>query len=128
MGVPWYSLHLNPTYLSQTTFGIDFLVEKCCGLHFKTTRRNQDLDMELKVKLQKPTNKKQEEKIKLNWKNGRELSDDKLYTINFLPLANGEIIWDRAGRCPPPSPFHLHFRKYIRSKCWSWINTALTFS
>ena len=48
--------------------------------------------MELKVKLQKPTNKKQEEKIKLNWKNGRELSDDTLYTVNFLPLANGEII------------------------------------
>ena len=50
-------LHLNPTYLSQTAFGIYFIVDK-----FKTTRRNQDLDMELKVKFQKTTNKKQEEK------------------------------------------------------------------
>ena len=42
MGVPRYPpfltypnfqfLHLNPTYLSQTAFGIDFLVDKCCGL------------------------------------------------------------------------------------------------
>ena len=33
-----------------------------------------------------------EEKRKLNRKNGREPSDDKFYTINFFPLANGEII------------------------------------
>ena len=52
------------------------------GSTFKTTRRDQDLDMELEVKLQKPK-RKQEEKIKLNRKSGRELSDDKLYTINF---------------------------------------------
>jgi len=38
--------------------------------------------MELKIKLQKPTNKKQEEKRKLRMKNGRN-SDDKLYTINY---------------------------------------------
>ena len=37
--------------------------------------------MELKKKLQKPTNKKQE-KRELNMKNGRN-SDDKLYTINY---------------------------------------------
>ena len=60
-------LHLNPTYLSQAAFGIDL--------------------MQLKVKLQKPTNKKQEEKRKLNRKNGRELSDYKLYTINFFSVS-----------------------------------------
>jgi len=43
--------------------------------------------MELKVKLQKHTNKKQKEKRKLNRINGRELYDDKLSTINFLYLA-----------------------------------------
>jgi len=48
--------------------------------------------MELNIKLLKPTNKKQEEKRKLNRKNGRQLSDDNLYTINFFLLANGEII------------------------------------
>ena len=60
------------------------------GSIFKTTRGNQDLYMELKVKLQKPINKKQEEKRKLNRKNERELSDDKLYTINFFPFPVGE--------------------------------------
>ena len=39
------------------------------GSIFKTTRSNKDLDMELKVKLQKPINKKQEEKRKWNRKN-----------------------------------------------------------
>jgi len=38
--------------------------------------------MELKVKLQKLINKKQEEKRKMNRKNGMELSNNKLYTIN----------------------------------------------
>ena len=83
------------------------------GSIFKTTRRNQDLDMErmeLNIKLLKPTNKKQEEKRKLNRKNGRQLSDDNLYTINFFLLVNGEIIWDSAGRRPPP---HLHFTSSI---------------
>jgi len=48
--------------------------------------------MELKVKLQKSKNKEKEEKIKLNKKNCRELSNDNLYTINSFPLANEEII------------------------------------
>ena len=47
------------------------------GSIFKTTGRNQDLDMELEVKLQKPLNKKQK---------NAENSDDKLYTINFFPV------------------------------------------
>ena len=64
--------------------------------------------MELKVKLQKPTNKKQEEKRKLNRKNCSELSDDKLYTVNFLMLANEEIIEIRLGEVTPPPQFHLH--------------------
>ena len=39
MGVSWPTpnfqlLNLNPTFLSQTAFGIDFLVDKCCGLPF----------------------------------------------------------------------------------------------
>jgi len=40
MGDPQYPPFL-PTpnfqllYLSQTAFGINFLVDKCCGLHFK---------------------------------------------------------------------------------------------
>ena len=57
-------LHLNPTYLSQTAFGINLLVTNVVGSIFKTTRGNQDLYMELKVKLRKPINKKQEEKRK----------------------------------------------------------------
>jgi len=38
---------------------------------------------------------KQNKKKKENWigKNGRKLSDDKLYTINFFLLANGDIIY-----------------------------------
>ena len=43
------------------------------GSIFKTTRRNQDLDMKLKVKLQKPINKKQEEERKWNRKNAGKL-------------------------------------------------------
>ena len=54
------------------------------GSNFKTTRRNLDLDIDLKVKLQKPTNKKSEEKRKLNRKKGWEPSDDKHYTMNFF--------------------------------------------
>ena len=43
--------------------------------------------MELKVKLQKSTNKKQEEKKEFKQENGyRELSDDKLNTIKFFPI------------------------------------------
>jgi len=38
--------------------------------------------MQLKIKLQTPTNKKQEKKRELNMTNGRELHD-KLYTINY---------------------------------------------
>ena len=76
------------------------------GSNFKTTRRNQDLDMELKVKLQKPINKKQEEKRKWIRKNAGN-SDDKLSTINFFSqLVNGEIIKDRAGRYPPSILFY----------------------
>ena len=75
--------------------------------------------MELKVKLQKPTNKKQEEKRKLNRKNCSELSDDKLYTINFLTLANEEIIEIRLGEVPSPPSISPPFRKYIRNMCLS---------
>ena len=71
--------------------------------------------MELKVKLQKPTNKKQEEKRKLNRKNCSELSDDKLYTINFLTLANEEIIEIRLGDAPP-HPIHFTFIQKIYQK------------
>ena len=74
------------------------------GSIFQTTRRNQDLDMELKVKLQKPINKKQEEKRQWTMKNAGN-SDDKLYTINFFSqLAKWEIIKDRAGGRPPLPP------------------------
>ena len=70
--------------------------------------------MELKVKLQKPVNKKQE-KRKWKGKNAGN-ADDKLYTINFFPqLANGEIIKDRAGRHPPSLLFYLlHFKDKLR--------------
>jgi len=37
---------------------------------------------------------KQEEKRNLSRKNGRELFDDKLSTINLYPLANGDTIRD----------------------------------
>ena len=37
-------------------------------------------------------------------KNGRKLSDNKLYTIIFIPLVNGGILGDGAKRLPPPSP------------------------
>ena len=41
--------------------------------------------MELKVKLQKPINKKKKKK-KMEQKKCRELSDDKLYTIIFFSI------------------------------------------
>ena len=71
--------------------------------------------MELKVKLQKPINKKQEEKRKWKGKNAGN-SDDKLYTINFFSqMANGEIIKDRAVRRPPFLLFYLlHFKDKLR--------------
>ena len=37
-------------------------------------------------------NKKQEENRTFYGKNGRENSNDKLYTINIYPLANGDTI------------------------------------
>jgi len=41
------------------------------------------MSQELFEEASKHSNKKQEEKRKLNRKNGRELSNDKLYTINI---------------------------------------------
>ena len=54
-----------------------------------------------------------EEEKKLNRKNGRELSDNKLYTINFSHLRLG---WETS----PPPLFQLCFtlnRNYIRNIC-----------
>ena len=71
--------------------------------------------MELKVKLQKSTNKKQEEKKEFKQENGyRELSDDKLNTINFFPI--GEWISHsrkKLGGAPPPPPFQKIYQKYV---------------
>ena len=61
------------------------------GSIFKTPRRNQDSDLELKVKFQKPINKK-EEKRKLNRKNAGNSPMISSTPSIFFPLANGEII------------------------------------
>ena len=45
-------------FMSQTAFGIYFLVSSA----FKTTMCNQDLNMNLNIKLQKPTNKNKKKK------------------------------------------------------------------
>ena len=53
----------------------------------------------------------------MNRRTGRELSDDKLYTINFF-------CW----RMEISFKIGLHFRKYFRSMVRSLIVTALTFN
>ena len=93
------------------------------GSIFKTTRRNQDLDMELKVKLQKPINKKEEEKRK--WK-CREKQGTLMIssTPSIGQLANGEIIKDRAWRRPSLFFYLLHFKDILRVwiEAWSALN------
>ena len=62
--------------------------------------------MELKVKFQKPINKKQKEKSKWTRKNaGNSPMISSTPSIFFSQLVNGEIIKDRAGRRPPLPPF-----------------------
>ena len=74
------------------------------GSIFKTTRRNQDLDMELKVKLQKPVNKKQE---KRKWKGNA----DDTPSIFFLSWRMEKSLKIGLGDVPPPSSFTYSISK-----------------
>ena len=71
--------------------------------------------MELKVKLQKPVNKKEEEKRKWKGKNAGN-ADDKLYTINFfLSWRMEKSLKIGLGDIPPLTPFYLlHFKDKLR--------------
>ena len=53
------------------------------GSIFKTTRRNQDLDILTQSKIAETYKQETRRKKKIEQENGRELSDDKLYIINL---------------------------------------------
>ena len=106
-------LHLNQPYLF-VTYSIWYWIElkNVVGSIFKTTRRNQDLEMELK-KIAEPTNKKQE-KRNLNIKMVGTPIRSTVSIVNF-PVGekrNLREIRRKGGETSPPSI--LPPKKYIK--------------
>ena len=79
------------------------------GSIFKTTRHNQDSDMELKVKLQKHINKNQEEKIKLNRKNAGNSPMISSTPSIFFCWRMEKSFEIGLGDVSPPPPLHFTF-------------------
>ena len=88
----FYTMGLNPTYWFQSGQMLWTPFLRPLGVY-----------IEFKVKLQKQTNKKQEEKKEIEQENGRELSNDKLYTINLSRWRMETELEMGLETSPPPS-------------------------